>query len=104
VAKKVLIRAVGPTLGLPPFSVGGVVANPQLELFRDSVRVSGNDNWGGTAELTQAFADVGAFALGATSQDAALVATVDPERNYTVEVTGVGGTSGTAIVEVYEMP
>lgn len=101
--KKVLIRAVGPTLGLPPFNLPNVVADPQLELFRASASLASNNNWGDTAELTAAFTAAGAFNLAAGSQDAALVATLEP-ADYTVEVTGVGGTSGTAIVEVYELP
>lgn len=101
-AKKVLIRAVGPTLGTAPFNIIGVVADPQLTLFAQQNAVSSNDNWGGTAELTAAFAQVGAFPLPSTSRDAALLATLQP-GNYTVQVRGVGPT-GIAIVEVYEVP
>src|SRR5207249_3460519 len=32
-SKKVLVRAVGPTIGAPPFNVAGAVADPQLTLF-----------------------------------------------------------------------
>ena len=102
-AKTVLIRAVGPTLGGAPFNVGGVVADPQMTLFTGPVAVATNDNWGGTAQLTAAFAQVGAFALPANSRDAALLATLQP-GNHTVQVSGVGGTTGVAIVEVYEVP
>ena len=38
----------------------------------------------------------------AGSRDAALVATLVP-GNYSVQVSGVGGTTGIALVEVYEM-
>ena len=102
-AKTVLIRAVGPTLGGAPFNVPGVVADPQLTLFSGQTSIGTNNNWGGTAALTAAFSQVGAFALPATSLDAALVATLLP-GNYTVQVSGVGGTTGVAIVEVYEVP
>ena len=104
-AKTVLIRAVGPTLGAVPFNIPGVVADPQLTLFNAaSAKIGENDNWGGTAALTAAFTQVGAFALfSATSRDAALLATLQP-GNYTVQVSGVGGTTGLAIVEVYEVP
>ncbi len=100
---KVLIRAVGP--GLAAFGVEGTVADPQLTLFNaSSTRIDANDNWGGTAALTAAFASVGAFALpGATSRDAALLVTLPPGL-YSVEVTGVANTTGTALVEVYEVP
>jgi len=62
-----------------------------------------NDNWGGTTALTTAFNAVGAFALPATSRDAALLAALPP-GSYTVQVSGVGATSGVALIEVYEVP
>jgi hypothetical protein len=102
-AKRVLIRAVGPTIGAAPFNVEGAVADPQLTLFSGQSSIGTNDNWGGTGELTAAFAQVGAFALPAASRDAALLATLQP-GNYTVQVSGVGGATGVAIVEVYEVP
>jgi hypothetical protein len=102
-AKRVLIRAVGPTIGAAPFNVPGAVADPQLTLFSGQTSIATNNNWGGTVELTAAFAQVGAFALPAASSDAALVATLQT-GSYTVQVSGVGETTGVAIVEVYEMP
>lgn len=103
-SRTVLIRAIGPTLGAAPFNVGGVVADPQLVLFNGaSARIGDNDNWGGGAALTAAFNSVGAFALPAASRDAALLVTLAP-GNYSVQVSGVGGTTGVAIVEVYEVP
>ena len=102
--RTLLIRAVGPTLGAAPFNVPGVVADPQLVLFNGaSARIGDNDNWGGDAALTAAFNSVGAFALPAASRDAALLVTLQP-GNYSVQVSGVGGTTGVAIVEVYEVP
>lgn len=102
-SKKVLIRAVGPTIGAPPFNVAGAVADPQLQLFSGQTVIAANDNWGGTAELTAAFTQVGAFALPAASRDAALLANLQP-GSYTVQASGVAGTTGVAIVEVYEVP
>jgi hypothetical protein len=102
---KVVIRAIGPTLGAAPFNVPGVVADPRLAVRLPSspTVITENNDWGGTTQLTAAFAQVGAFALPATSRDAAVLVTLDP-GNYTVEVSGTGGTSGTALVEVYELP
>jgi hypothetical protein len=102
-AKTVLIRGVGPTIGGAPFNVPGVVANPQLTLYSGQTVVNSNDDWGGTAALTAAFNQVGAFMLPAGSRDAALLATLQP-GNYTVQVIGVGNTTGVGIVEVYEVP
>jgi hypothetical protein len=102
--RTVLLRAIGPTLTGAPFSVEGAMADPRIELFdRNSTVVASNDNWGGGAALTSAFAAVGAFALNGASRDAALVVTLDP-GNYTAQVSGVGNTGGVALVEVYEVP
>jgi len=107
--KTVLIRAIGPTLG--DFGVPGTVADPQLTLFNStSVKLAENDNWSvplgpapAAPALTAAFTSVGAFALPATSRDAALLTTLPP-GGYSVQVTGVATTTGTALVEVYEVP
>ncbi len=99
---KVLIRAVGPTLGV--FGVPGVVADPQLTLFNgQSVKIGENNDWGGTAPLAAAFSAVGAFGLGATSKDAAVLVTLPP-GGYSVQVSGVANTTGVSLVEVYEVP
>ena len=103
-AKTVLIRAVGPTLGAPPFNVGGVMADPQLTLFSGQTAIATNDNWGGDPQLTTAGNGVGAFAFSSpTSKDAMLLVTLAPGA-YTAQVTGVAGSAGSALVEVYEVP
>jgi sugar lactone lactonase YvrE len=95
---RVLVRAVGPTL--QAFGVGGVLADPKLDLFRDSAKIAENDNWEAATAAT--FAGVGAFAFTPGSRDAALVATLEPGA-YTAQVSGVGATTGVALVEVYEL-
>jgi hypothetical protein len=46
---------------------------------------------------------VGAFALDQDGADAALLITLNPGA-YTVQVAGVGETTGTSLVEIYEVP
>ncbi len=102
--KKVLIRAVGPGLAVVGVT-SGFVLDPKLTLFGTSQAIVGqNDDWGGTAELTAAFNSVGAFALPATSKDAALTATLQPGVNYSAVVAGANGGTGLVLVEVYEVP
>ena len=101
--KQVLIRAVGPTLALAPFGVGGALSDPKLDLFLGQTVIASNDNWGGTAALSSAFSSVGAFTLGATSKDAALLVTLFP-GSYTAQASGVAGSTGVTLVEVYEVP
>jgi len=101
-AKSVLIRAIGPTLQV--FGVTDVLADPKLELFNSvQIRIQENDNWSGTATLTTAFDSVGAFRLESNSRDAALLTSLNP-GTYTVQVSGVGGTTGVALVEIYDVP
>jgi hypothetical protein len=101
-SRKIMIRAVGPTLGA--FGVTDSISDPQLELFRGSTRVDQNDNWGGSATLSSTFAEVGAFGFAdATSRDAVLVTILEPGA-YTVVVSGVNGAKGTGLVEVYDVP
>jgi outer membrane protein assembly factor BamB/subtilisin family serine protease len=102
VPKTVLIRAIGPSL--TQFSVPGVLADPRLDLYRGDTRIQSNDNWDGTVALAAAFASVGAFPLSpATSKDAALLVTLPP-GSYTAQVSGVGNTTGVALIEIYEVP
>jgi hypothetical protein len=101
-SKTVLIRAIGPTLEL--FGVPDTLSDPKLELY-DHVqsKILENDNWGGSATLTAAYDSVGAFRLAPSSQDAALLTTL-PAGAYTVQVSGVGNTTGVALVEIYDVP
>ena len=106
VPKQVLIRGVGPTL--TGFGVGGVLADPLLSLFRQgtTTALQQNDNWStatNAAQISPACAQVGAFALPANSRDAALLVTLAP-GTYTAQVSGVGNTTGVALVEIYEVP
>ena len=99
-AVNVLIRAIGP--GLTQFGVSGVLADPKLELYNQAGAVIElNDNWN-AAEAPLA-TSVGAFPIAPGSRDAALVTTLQP-GGYTVQISGVGNTTGIALVEVYELP
>lgn len=103
-AKRVLVRAVGPTL--TSFGVTGVLADPTLEVFSGMTMVASNDNWSDPAAsslVAIAAANAGAFALPAGSKDSALVLTLAPGA-YTFRVAGAGGTTGVALVEVYALP
>jgi len=103
--KRVLIRGVGP--GLSPFGVTGVLADPTLELHgsvngADTI-LAQNDNWQDTPAAATAFSTAGAFGLPDGSKDTALVIEL-PAGAYTAMVSGSNGNTGTALVEVYELP
>ena len=101
---RLLIRAVGPALG--GFGVTGALADPTVTLYRDGRSVWTNDNWSSSdqaTEIANTSSAVGAFPLTAGSRDAAMLVTVTPGA-YSAVVSGVGGTTGTALVELYVVP
>ncbi len=98
-----LIRAAGPALAA--FGVAGTLANPKLDVIPlgAGTPVAGNDDWSGTVELAAAFTSQGAFPFASPdSKDAALLVTLQP-GSYSVQVSGVGGTTGEALVEIYDV-
>jgi hypothetical protein len=102
--KRMLLRAVGPTLA--GFGVADALADPVLNLYSGSTVIATNDRWSAgpaPAALAAASTRVGAFALTANSEDAALLITVAPGA-YTAEVRGKGTATGVALLEIYEVP
>jgi hypothetical protein len=102
--KQLLIRGIGPALAA--LGVSGVLTDPKLELYSVTTvttKIYENNDWSGTTDLNAAFTATQAFPLSANSKDAALLVTLQPGI-YTAQVSGVGQTTGVALVEVYEMP
>lgn len=101
-SRTVLIRGLGPAL--VPAGVNNALADPQLTLFPFSgPALASNDNWGGDATIKTVALAVGASTLPSdTSKDAALLVTLAPGV-YTAQVSGVGGTTGVGLIEVYEV-
>jgi hypothetical protein len=102
-----LIRADGPAL--TAFGVSGALAAPSLVLTNQSTgaTLATNTGWGTNtnptpAQIASVAAQVGAFALANGSADCAAIVTLQPGA-YTVQVSGVGGTTGVALAEVYEV-
>ena len=99
-AKTLLIRGVGAKLA--EFGVTGVLADPKLEIYNAAgIKIAENDSW--STQLQPIARSVGAFDLTLGSRDAALLLTLAP-GNYTAQISGVGATTGEAIVEVYDVP
>ncbi|MDP3069352.1 MAG: immunoglobulin domain-containing protein [Opitutaceae bacterium] len=99
-AKPLVIRAAGPSLGA--LGVPGTLADPKIELYAGAAKTGENDNWGGSAGLATAMADVAAFPYtGPTSRDAATLASITTRENSVV-VSAVGAGTGTVIAEVYD--
>ncbi len=96
-AKRVLIRALGPSLAAQ--GVAGVLSNPRFTLVNlQGEAVASNDDWGSSQK-----ADILATGLAPTmDQESALLATLAPGP-YTAVVDGVGGATGVALIEVYDL-
>jgi serine protease AprX len=97
-AKKVLIRARGPSLAVAPFNVPGTLADPFLTLYSGATPIDTNDDFAQHANAAQIPADW----TPANAKEAAIVTTLSPGA-YTAIVNGVSSTSGVAIVEVFEL-
>jgi hypothetical protein len=102
--KPILMRAMGPTLGQPPFNIGGTLSDPFAEFFNVSTKVAENNDWSGDAAIRAAVTAVQAFPFASdTSKDAAIFApNVDPSSAHSIKVSGVGGSAGTVIAELYD--
>ena len=101
-SRTVLVRAIGPTLGL--FGVNGVLPAAKLRVYNAAKEeVASNDGWADASTLAAAFAQTGAFPLPAGSADAAALVTLPP-GSYTVHVVDgtPTGTGGVALAEVYD--
>ena len=96
-ARTVVVRAGGPSLA--NYGVANALADPTLTLVRqsDHAVVATNDDWGSAANASQVSAS--GFAP-AHPKESAIMVTLPPGA-YTAIVSGVGGSTGVGIVEVY---
>lgn len=96
--KRFLVRSLGPTLS--QFGVPSVLGDPTIEVFAGQTVIGTNDDWQGgsqAAEITASgFAPPNAL-------EPAIILTLGP-GSYTAIVRGKNGTTGNALVEVYELP
>ena len=91
----VVVRARGPSMAA--LGVPGTLANPLLQLFTGQTQIAVNDSWQDAANAGSILAS--GFAPS-HSAEAAILITLQPGA-YTAIVSGVGNTTGVAIVEVF---
>ena len=94
---KVVVRAIGPSLGAA--GVSGALQDPTLELFDgNGSPISGNDNWQDTqgGELQASGIPPG------NAAESAIVAALAP-GSYTAVVRGKNGGTGVGLIEVYNV-
>ncbi len=100
--KKLLIEAVGPSLS----GVSGLLADPVLQIIRNGTVIRENDNWevGNDSKLViDAASRSGATPLAAGGKDAAILINLQPGV-YTAVASGAAGSTGIALINVYEVP
>jgi T5SS/PEP-CTERM-associated repeat protein len=104
--KRVLIRAVGPSLAAVGLS--GALADPTLELHDGTGALIGqNDDWretqtGGLITEDQFF-EIFATGIPPTSfEESAIIATLEPGA-YTAIIAGADSSTGIGLVEVYDL-
>ena len=96
--KKVLLRAIGPSLAEANPPVPGALADTILELHKPNGAVVRNDNWMDTQK-----AAIMATTIPPTNKlESAIVATLDPGA-YTAVVSGKNGATGVGLVEAYDL-
>ena len=97
--KPLLIRGLGPSLGLPPFNLPGVLQDPVLELHDSTgAAINSNDNWKDSQE-----AEIEATGLAPSNDvESAIMASLAPGA-YTVILRGVDATVGNGLVEFYDL-
>ncbi|CAN5748621.1 hypothetical protein BH20VER1_BH20VER1_15530 [soil metagenome] len=93
--KKVIIRAIGPSLAA--HGVAGALADPTLQLHKPDGTTMFNDNWRENEAEVQA-----STIPPERDEESAIVATLPPGA-YTAIVRGQGGTIGVGLVEVYDL-
>jgi hypothetical protein len=95
-SKEILLRAIGPSLGITGLS--GVLADPVLELHKPDGTVVTNDNWKDTQQ-----AEIEATTIPPSNDlESAILATLDPGA-YTAIVSGKDGGTGIGLVEAYDL-
>ncbi len=98
VPKRLAIRAMGPSTGLP-----GAVVNPTLELHNGNTTLATNDDWQ-TATNKQDVIDVGLDPKSPTESVILTTVQSDPSGiNYTAVMRGAFNSTGLGVVEVYDL-
>ncbi|MEO6001667.1 MAG: matrixin family metalloprotease [Opitutus sp.] len=103
--KRVLVRAVGPTLTTQGIGQAEVLLDPVIEVHQGTPVIASNDNWvenSNAAEITATATQVGASAFAASdTKSSALLLTLQPGV-YSFVATGKGASSGIVLLEVYD--
>jgi hypothetical protein len=96
--KRIIVRAIGPSLAAGPHPVAGALQDPVLELRDSHGAVITNDNWRSRQE-----AEIQQSGLAPTDdRESAIIVTV-PAGNYTGIIRGANGSTGVGLIEIYDL-
>ena len=100
--KRVLVRALGPSINIGGNPVPGTLQDPVLTVFDSSGQIATNDSWRSTQQ-----AEITASGLApASDKEPAIILNLTGSAsisNYTAVLSGVGGATGIGLVEVYDL-
>ncbi len=96
-AKTVVVRARGPSMASQ--GVTGTLDNPKLDLYSGQTLIASNDDWSSASNAAELSASGYAPSIGS---EAAVMTALAPGA-YTAIVSGKNGSTGTGIVEVFEV-
>jgi hypothetical protein len=104
--KKIMVRAIGPSL--IPFGITDALANPTLEIHDSSnAIVATNDDWkttqlGGLITSDQTAAIIASQVAPTDDLESAIIADL-ASGDYTAVVRGLGNTTGTGVVDAFDL-
>jgi hypothetical protein len=98
--KKVILRAIGPSLTAGGQPLPGRLTDPTLTLFDGAGSpLFTNDDWMNSAQKQEI---IDSTIPPSDPKEAAIVATLQP-GNYTAIMSGTGGVTGIGVVELYDL-
>lgn len=97
--KKIIIRGIGPTIQ----GVGGILADPTLELHQGSTTLIVNDNWKTRSDGTSQQSEVEATTIPPSNDLESAIVTTLSSGSYTAILAGKNGGTGVGLVEIYDL-
>jgi hypothetical protein len=100
--KRIILRAIGPSIKVNGTPLAGRLADPVLELYNDAGQlIASNDNWK-TQDNPADTTDIEGSGLAPTDDNESAISRIINPGQYTAIVRGKNNTTGIALVEVYD--
>lgn len=95
--KRILIRGLGPSL--TALGVPGALADPVLDMYDGTgALIASNTKWRSSSEI-----EIQQSGLAPSNDNESAIITSLPEGAYTVVLQGANGTTGAALMEIFEL-